>query len=68
MEKNSSHAVLNENNGNKSEINRSNVFCRKKRKAEGSLTFQTIFSPMANFRDVESVLSSSPTNKYNEGK
>ena len=35
----------------------------EKSKAEGSLTFQTIFSLMADFRDVVSVLSSSPTFK-----
>ena len=32
--RNTSHAVLNANNGKKSEINYSNVFCRKKSKAE----------------------------------
>ena len=43
----------------------SNVKCllQKKSKAEGSLTFQSIFSLMANFRDEVSVLSSSPTFK-----
>ena len=38
-------------------------FAEKKIKAEGSVTFQPIFSSIADFRDVESVLPSSPTNK-----
>ena len=35
----------------------------QKIKAEGSVTFQNIFSPMADFRAVVSVLPCSPTNK-----
>ena len=40
----------------KSDVNRANIFCRKKIKAEESMTFQNIFSSMADFRDVVSVL------------
>ena len=42
--------------GKKSDVNRENIFCRKKFKAEESVTFQNIFSSMADFRDVVSVL------------
>ena len=41
---------------NKSDVNRANIFCRKNFKAEESVTFQNIFSSMADFRDVVSVL------------
>ena len=41
---------------NKSDVNRANIFCRKNFKAEESVTFQNIFSSMADFRDVASVL------------
>ena len=37
-----------------------NIFCRKL-KAEGSVTLQNIFSSMADFRDVVSVMPCSPT-------
>ena len=40
----------------KSDVNRANIFCWKKIKAEESMTFQNIFSSMADFRDVLSVL------------
>ena len=40
----------------KSDVNRENIFCRKKFKAEESVTFQNMFSSMADFRDVVSVL------------
>ena len=40
----------------KSDVNRAHIFCRKNFKAEESLTFQSIFSSMAHFRDVVSVL------------
>ena len=60
--RNTSHAVLNANNGKKVKLIVQMSFAEKS-KAEGSLTFQTIFSLMADFRDVVSVLSSSPTFK-----
>ena len=41
---------------NKSDVNRANIFCRKNFKAEESVTFQNIFSSMADFRYVVSVL------------
>ena len=40
----------------KSDIHRANIFCRKKFKAEESVTLQNIFSSVADFRDVVSVL------------
>ena len=39
------------------------TFFVEKIKVEGSVTFQNIFSSMADFRDVVSVMSYSPTNK-----
>ena len=40
-----------------SDVNRANIFCREKQiKAEESMTFQNIFSSMADFGDVVSVL------------
>ena len=60
--RNTSHAVLNANNGKKVKLIVQMSFAEKS-KAEGSLNFQTIFSLMADFRDVVSVLSSSPTFK-----
>ena len=51
-----SHAVTNANKVKKSDVNRANIFCRKKIKAEGSVTFQNIFSSSSGFRDVVSVL------------
>ena len=60
--RNTSHAVLNANNGKKVKLIVQMSFAEKS-KAEGRLTFQTIFSLMADFRDVVSVLSSSPTFK-----
>ena len=41
------------------EVNRANNFCRKI-KAEGSVTFQNIFSSMADFSAVVSVIPCSP--------
>ena len=43
-------------------VNRANIFAEKI-KVEGSVTFQNIFSSMADFRAVVSVLPCSPTNK-----
>ena len=40
----------------KSDVNRANIFCRKNFKAEESVTLQNIFSSVADFRDVVSVL------------
>ena len=40
----------------KSDVNRANIFCRKKFKAEESVTVKSIFSSVADFRDVVSVL------------
>ena len=40
----------------KNDVNRANIFCRKKFKAEESVTLQDIFSSVADFRDVVSVL------------
>ena len=49
--------VSNANKGKKkSDVNRENIFCRKKFKAEESVTLQNIFSSVADFRDVVSVL------------
>ena len=33
-----------------SEVNRANIFCKKKIKAEGSVTFQNIFSSRTGFQ------------------
>ena len=56
LKRNTSRAVSNANKGKKSDDNRENIFCRKKFKAEENVTFQNIFSLMADFRDVVSVL------------
>ena len=56
LKRNTSHAVSNANKGKKSDVNRANIFYWKKIKAEESMTFQNIFSSMADFRDVLSVL------------
>ena len=45
-----------------SEINRPNIFCWKI-KAEGSVIFQKVFSSMADFRDIVSVMPCSATDK-----
>ena len=56
LKRNTSHAVTNANKVKKSDVNRANIFCRKKIKAEGSVTFQNIFSSSYGFRDLVSVL------------
>ena len=56
LKRNTSHAVTNANKVKKSDVNRANIFCRKKIKAEGSVTFQNIFSSSSGFRDLVSVL------------
>ena len=62
--RNTSHAVSKANKGKKkSEVNRAIIFCRKEIKAELIVTFQKIFSSMADFLDVVSVLPCNPTNK-----
>ena len=64
LKRNTSHAVTNANKVKKSDVNRANIFCRKKIKAEGSVTFQNIFSSiMADFCAVVSVLPCCPTNR-----
>ena len=54
-----------------SDVNRANIFCQKKIKAEESMTFQNIFSSMADFRDVVSVLlaarQTGPTKRVSMG-
>ena len=62
--RNTSHAVSKANKGEKkSEVNRAIIFCKKEIKAELIVTFQKIFSLMADFLDVVSVLPCNPTNK-----
>ena len=56
LKRNTSRAVSNANKGKKSDIHRANIFCRKEFKAEESVTLQNIFSSVADFRDVVSVL------------
>ena len=62
--RNISHAVSKANKGKKkSKVNRAIIFSKKKKiKAELIMTFKNIFSSVANFRDVESVLPCNPTN------
>ena len=62
--RNTSHAVSKANKAEKkSEVNRAIIFCKKEIKAELIVTFQKIFSLMADFLDVVSVLPCNPTNK-----
>ena len=62
--RNTSHAVSKADKGEKkSEVNRAIIFCKKEIKAELIVTFQKIFSLMADFLDVVSVLPCNPTNK-----
>ena len=58
LKRNTSRVVSNANKGlkKKSDVNRANIFCRKNFKAEESVTLQNIFSSVADFRDVVSVL------------
>ena len=50
-------SVSNPSKGEKSDVNRANIFCRNfKAEERVSVTFPDIFSPMADFRDVVSVL------------
>ena len=56
LKRNISRAVSNANKGKKSDVNSENIFCRKNFNAEERVTFQNIFSSMADFRDVISVL------------
>ena len=61
-EGNTSHMVSDANKGKKVKLIVQIYFAEKiKFKGEGCLTFQNIFSSIAYFRDVVSVLSCSPT-------